>query len=429
MATVDTTANPMTKSAPSAARDASCVRRGRRRTILLCLVLLTHCPRVTRSGELAVDCDFPAGNVIVDRIDGDDVHLRQDLRDTKGNWFYWHFRVRGGAGRTLTFHFTNGDVIGVRGPALSVDDGETWAWLGRGAVDGPTFRYTFTEQTQDVRFCLAMPYTEMNLRAFLRRHAGNPQLRVQSLCRTRKGRTVERIHIGRLDGQPEHRVLLTCRHHACEMMAGYVLEGVMDAVLSDTDDGHWLRRHVEILAVPFMDKDGVEEGDQGKNRVPHDHNRDYAGKSIFPSVGALRAFVPTWSEGKLRAALDLHCPYVRGHRNEYIYFVGGPDQAIWERVRRFSATLERVQTGPLRHFAKDNLPFGQGWNTGKNYGSQKSFGRWAAEQPGVDVAATIEFPYANASGGEVTATTARAFGRDLARAIRVHLEADRAATP
>jgi hypothetical protein len=56
----------------------------------------------------------------------------------------------------------------------------------------------------------------------------------------------------------------------------------MSALLSESKDGRWFRENVEVVIVPFMDKDGVEEGDQGKNRKPHDHNRDYIGESIHP---------------------------------------------------------------------------------------------------------------------------------------------------
>ena len=52
--------------------------------------------------DLKVDGDLPAGNVIVDGIKGDVVKLRQDLRDSN-MWFYWAFRVRGAAGRTVKF--------------------------------------------------------------------------------------------------------------------------------------------------------------------------------------------------------------------------------------------------------------------------------------------------------------------------------------
>ena len=81
-------------------------------------------------------------------------------------------------------------------------------------------------------------------------------------------------------------------------MASWTLEGVLEAVLADTPDGRWARENVEWMAVPFMDLDGVEQGDQGKNRQPHDHNRDYLGRSIYPTVAALKEFVPGWSAGK-----------------------------------------------------------------------------------------------------------------------------------
>jgi hypothetical protein len=179
---------------------------------------------------------------------------------------------------------------------------------------------------------------------------------------------------------------------------------------------------VEILAVPFVDKDGVEDGDQGKNRKPHDHNRDYAGQSVYPAVAAIRRFVPEWSEEKLRVVLDLHCPYIGGIYNEVVYLVGSSDPAIWEQQQEFGAILESVRQGPLPYSVNSSLPFGTGWNTASNYGKQKSCGRWGSEQPGVLMASTIEIPYANVGAVLVTAEKARAFGRDLARALRRYLE-------
>ncbi|HOA53091.1 MAG TPA: hypothetical protein PKI05_12635, partial [Thermogutta sp.] len=68
--------------------------------------------------DIIIDAAFPGGNILVERIDGDTVYLAQDLRDTEGWWFYWYFRVRGGAGRTVTFRFTNKDVFTCQGPAM-----------------------------------------------------------------------------------------------------------------------------------------------------------------------------------------------------------------------------------------------------------------------------------------------------------------------
>jgi hypothetical protein len=217
-------------------------------------------------------------------------------------------------------------------------------------------------------------------------------------------------------------VLLTARHHACESMADYEMEGMLDAILEDSAAGRLWRENVEVLAVPFMDKDGVEDGDQGKNRIPHDHNRDYNDTSIYPEVRALREKVPAWAGGKLAVALDLHCPHIRGGTNEHIYFVGGEDPAAWARVMEFSRLLEATRTGPLPYRAAGNVPFGTAWNTATNYDQGKSCGAWTRELPGIRLASGIELPYANVQGVEVTADAARAWGRDLARALAKYLK-------
>jgi len=376
-------------------------------------------PASARSQPLQIDADFPGGNIAVERIEGSEVYIHQELRDTAGWWFYWYFRVRRGGRRTLTFHFTNKNVFAARGPAVSLDGGSSWQWLGTEVVEGSSFRFAVPEDTDEVRFCLAMPYLAENLGRFLARHQGNRHLRVEKHCLTRKGRFSERLHLGRVNGAPEFRVLLTCRHHACEMMASWVLEGLMDAVLAGDADGRWFRQHVEIVAIPFMDKDGVEDGDQGKNRRPHDHNRDYFGRSIYPSVAALKQFAPKWSEGKLRVMLDLHCPYIRGGGNEQIFLVGQPDGKIQRQVDRFGRLLAAACTGPLGYDPKYNVPFGTSWNT---LPEPRMSARWAATIPGVAMATTLEFPYATAGGKEVNIATARRFGADLARAIRRFLE-------
>jgi hypothetical protein len=406
------------------------------------LILASQCVAAARGGSVTADANYPGGNVVVERIEGDTVYLHPDLRDTEGWWFYWSFRVsrvegvppsnRGQdardtgtpsvCGRTLTFRFSGPNPIGVRGPAVSTDQGRTWSWLGAEAVQDASFKYVYSAEVEEVRFSFGIPYQEQNLKEFLAQYKGNPHVAVQELCKSEHGRSVERLHVGRLDGDAEYRVLLTARHHACEAMADYVMEGLLEGILADSDDGYWFRRNVEVLAIPFMDKDGVEEGDQGKNRKPRDHNRDYIGKSVHPSVAALRTFVPNWSNGKLKAALDLHCPHIRGPHNEVIYIVGSEDERIWQQQRQFGRLLETVQTGPLVYRASDNLPFGQAWNTNDNTGGNKSFGQWAGNLEGVRLAASFEFPYANAGGQAVTADGARAFGRSLAKALRAYLE-------
>lgn len=390
-----------------------------RRAILLAAV----CVCAVAQGELLVDAAYPGGNILVDRIEGDTIYLKPDLRDTEGWWFYWNFRVTGAAGRTLRFHFLDRDPIGVRGPAISTDGGSSWTWMGVEMVRKGEFTHAFPPNADEVRFAFTIPYQESDLQQFMAKHAKSQHLAVATLCKSGKGRNAELLRAGRLDGDPRFRVLVTARHHACEAMASYALEGLLDAVLADDGNGYWFRRNVEVMAVPFMDKDGVEDGDQGKNRRPRDHNRDYIGPSIYPETAALRTLARNWSNGKLKIAFDLHCPYLRGQHNEDIYIVGSQHEPMWEEQQAFGALLESANKGgALPYDAARNLQHGQSWNTAGNYTSGRSFARWAEGIDELRLAASFEIPYANAGGEAVTPAAARDFGRALARALRSYLE-------
>lgn len=233
-----------------------------------------------------IDCGFPGGNIVVEESRGDTIRLHQDLRDTEQDWFYWCFRVRGAEGKTLHFEFTRSRALSDRGPAISLDEGATWRWLGADSRHENTFAYSFPQDAPEVRLSYGMPYQESNWRRFVNSLAGNPYLSLHSLCTTPKQRPVEFVLLGCPDAEPLHQVAITCRHHCCEMMASYALEGLIQWVATDSDpDARWLRERVQFIIVPFVDLDGVEDGDQGKNRRPHDHGRDYEGASIFAATG------------------------------------------------------------------------------------------------------------------------------------------------
>ena len=369
-----------------------------------------------------IDADFPGGNILQDGRDGDTLFLRQDLRDTEGHWFWWYFRARDCAGCRLLFSFTDGCVVGHRGPAVSRDGGRTWEWLGRDSVvrteKGFAFEARFPDDAEDTRFAFSIPYVESDLLRFATARDG--ALRIEELCRSRHGRSVQLLRAGPAGGTAARRLLLTARHHACESIASFVLEGILEAATGPGPTARLLRR-TEILAVPFVDKAGVEAGDQGKNRRPHDHNRDYVDNAIYPETIALRNLVLGDSVANPFAALDLHCPYMSGDLSRLVYVVGsahGPN-AVAQRI--LCDALETLRSGPWPFRAHDYLPFGTGWNTGKNYGAGVPAGRWFASCPNCLLSATVEISYADMRGVPVTPENARAFGRDLARALALSL--------
>ncbi len=381
------------------------------RIVLFMMIFLTATACVA---GIAVDAEYPGGNIVVDRIEGNDLYLKPNLTGNSRWWFYWNFRVRGAAGKRIHVHFADKNVIGNGGPAVSTDGGNNWEWLGIESVSGNSFKYKVPQDVDEVRFSFAIPYQESDLERFIQKHRNNQHLKVETLCETRKGRTVRRLHLGKLDGVPQHRIALTCRHHACETMSSWVLEGILEAILAHTEDGRWFRRNVEIVAIPFMDKDGVEDGDQGKGRSPHDHCRDYTGDPLYPAVRALKQFLPAWSEGSLQIALDLHCPTIRDND---IYFVLNPNEPFKQNTIEFLRLLEKTRQGPLRYSTKQNKVWPPGWGD-----LSKTNMGWSRTLPGMKVPAALELPYSKNGDESVTPSKARLLGADILHAMYLYLD-------
>ncbi|MCL2743148.1 MAG: M14-type cytosolic carboxypeptidase, partial [Planctomycetaceae bacterium] len=401
----------------------------------------------TATAEIKIDCDFPGGNIKVVSIDGDNVKLAQDLRDTAGSWFYWSFRIKGAEGKTLHFEIPN--VVGARGPAIS-HDGINWHWFSdKAGFSNSKFDYTFKPDEKEVYISQCINYTEKNLNLFLEKHKNNPALKVESLCKSEKGRNVELLRISENKNAP-FRAYFSSRHHCGETMGTYAMEGIIETVLSDTEDGKWLRQNFDFFMVPLVDKDGVEDGDQGKNRKPHDHNRDYIQRR-YNSIRAITEQVPKWADNKPLFFLDLHCPWLRGGddpknvgkgTNEYFYFVEQNSEheearrkylvtnehfyfvqqntgnVLKNALKRYAEILEKERKGPIPITVSNILPFGVSWNNTANYSKADaellSCGKWGSTHPNTVFSSSTEIPFANAEGVVVDADSARKLGKDLA---------------
>jgi hypothetical protein len=298
-----------------------------------------------------IDTAFAGGNLLVEGFDGTTLTARPDLRDTTEPWFWWCFRVRD-PGERLAVRFTRPHVLGPLGPACSLDDGQTWSWLGAEVCTGDGFDWTPPPGCSSARFAMAMPYLLADWLAFAQ---SRPWLRSSPLCLSRRGRSVPMALVG-ADDAPD-RVLLTARHHACESTASWVLEGFLDAWRTTA-----AADRTQLFVVPLVDLDGVEDGDQGKARAPHDHNRDYRPDSIHPETTAIQQRVPAWADGRLRLGLDLHSPWLRHAWNEHVYAVGHPDALHAARQQALMDAWHDTHRGMLPIGPHRIIPFGTAWN-------------------------------------------------------------------
>lgn len=342
---------------------------------------------------------YPGGNIRVLSMEGDTVHLAPDLRTTPEDWFYWSFCVEGAQGRTIRFDFDDHCYLSYWGPAVSHDN-RSWNWLGGWHTNcvntaGTWFTYTFGPDEDRVYFCHDLNYQPERFLDFARQ-AG---LTVETLCLSEKGNPVPMVRIGN-----EGPVLLTTsRHHCCESTGTYLMEGILREFAKQPPKGF------QIIAIPFVDYDGVVAGDQGKSRAPHDHNRDYIENPVWLSTAAIMELA---KHEDIRWALDLHAPWHRGHEHDHCYILRTEGNASPLR-EIFSHMLE----GETRAHA-EAFPFWHNFVFNHYWSNPGSFGYHFSHQPGVDLAMTIETTYAGHYGYQTTQSSLVELGACISRVLR-----------
>ncbi len=349
-----------------------------------------------------INTDFEGANCKVLSVNGDEVLLDVELRDTQGDWFFWCFQVCGAAGRKITFHFANPYRVGHFGAAVSYDF-KAWRWQSAERnTDGQSFTYEFGEDENEVYFAHDMVYRPERFFRFAERLG----LKVETLCISERGREVPYFTFG--EGE---NILLTARHHACESTGSYVLEGVIEELLA-----RGLDKKYRVFCVPFVDYDGVVDGDQGKNRNGHDHNRDYGEDkpAVYASVAKIREYV----EGHdLKFAFDFHSPWHWAGRNDKV-FIPIPNERIWANITRFSKLLEKeITPNALPYFAADEMPPDVEWNHSDTPCCSVYMSKTSAE-----LAFSFETTYFLATDTAFTAERGVETGRCFARALEKYDE-------
>ena len=345
--------------------------------------------------------DFIGGNAEILEVTPSRVLFRPQLRDTKGQWFYWAFCVKGAQGLTVTFDMAPLAFVGRFGAAVS-HDLESWHWSGH-TETGREFVYTFGPDEDCVYFAHDMLYQPPRFHAFCERLG----LREDVLCLSEKATPIPAVRFG----EGTRQILLTARHHCCESTGSYVLEGVLEALHADLLSGF------RVCAVPFVDIDGVLAGDQGKNRIPHDHNRDYTDAPLYAGVQALQVIA---ADPATCVAFDFHAPNHLGGRNDHAFLVYKAGHTLGAQLRFGKLFQSELTVDAFRYNPMRDMPAEVEWNSGRVMSG--SFSGFCSVQPHIELCCTLETAYFGLTDNPVTqerlVSMGRAFGRALLRWLR-----------
>lgn len=348
---------------------------------------------------MRIHSDFIGGNITVREQNGNTYVLGNELRDTTEDWFYWAFCIEGAENEVVTFRF--GECrLGYFGPAVS-HDLVSWHWLDR--VDGDSFTYHFSENESKVYFAHSMLYHPDRFFNFAKRLG----MKTEELCKGYKGSSVPSIRFG----NGNKSILLTARHHACESTGSYVLEGVLEELITNPIPD------TKVFCVPFVDYEGVIRGDQGKSRAPHDHNRDYdiAKGSIYPECAAIREYV---QNNGCHYAFDFHSPWHKGLENDTVFLVQNSTKKL-PRYNKLGELFEKsITADSLKYEHKNDYPPETGWNSGDAY---FSFSRYMCSREENHISLSVETAYFGTEENKVSSDNLLELGHCFAKALKKYI--------
>ncbi len=343
--------------------------------------------------------NFKGGNIEVTDIKGNDVFVNREVRDGTG-YFYWAFCVKNAGGKKLRFIFPYHTRVGRFGAAVS-HDFKNWQWsFSKETVnEGDAFTYEFKEDENCVYFAHDMVYSEDKLRDFLKEN----NIEAETFTITKKGREVPSFTIG----EGEKIVVVTSRHHACESTGTCVLHGFAEGCIENPIAG------IKFLFVPFVDFDGVTDGDPGKNRLPYDHNRDYGeAPAIYNETAKLRELV---ENNQVLMNFDFHSPHHDGGINDYPYIMKIPanENNVYERISKYLKEATAKDADSLTYTSNEDLKYGSQWNMSdtpnvKNYFLKRTI---------LKSAITMETPYFGLDDNMFTQEKAMRMGKHLYSAV------------
>jgi hypothetical protein len=321
-------------------------------------------------GEVTLHADFDQASLDVARsgVDGDVVTLVGRDNYNSGHWKWIYFSARGVAGRKLLFQIDGDYVFGSETLAehqmVYSFDQKRWAYFDCNELrDDGTFAFSndapFAEDEVFVAYGLPYPYqrvvdhterissspwihpTASGNRALV---VGRSPGGIDDIDRKIRPRNIYGYRISD-DGvaATKVKVVLVSGVHANESLASYVLEGLVDFVLSDDPEAQSLRRRAEFFVYPMVNPDGRRAG-YNRTTVQYSSRRtnrnwkppQYGGLDDIRIAGeAMRTDV-----GSADFLIDFHSDSV-GKRGHYAYVLPEwQEHPLWKNFRRLEPEVE-----------------------------------------------------------------------------------------
>ncbi|GAB6022195.1 Cytosolic carboxypeptidase 6 [Chamberlinius hualienensis] len=182
--------------------------------------------------------------------------------------------------------------------------------------------FAFDKEDDVYQFAYSLPYSYSRLQAYLDKLDGQPYIKRETIARSLQDRKVDLLTISSnatpcleteaseaeaSSAQTPKVVVITARTHPGETPSSYVIQGLINFLLSQHPVAQTMRDYVTFKIVPMVNPDGVVLGNYRSNLLGSDLNRVWNKTSEWthPVLYALKKVI-TDLDRKTEEVLDLY---------------------------------------------------------------------------------------------------------------------------
>jgi hypothetical protein len=265
------------------------------------------------SPEIQLSHDFEHGSLgemeesEPDYYEGTTIHWLK--RDSIGDQYYWfYFRADDVAGRKVSFELQ--DLIGVyRGtphlvytdytqPVFSYDQ-ENWDRITDVSYDSASHTFFFSEtfSQEPVWIAYAHPYPWSRLEQLTGEIQDQPFVTIENIAKTAERRDIRLLTITdpHTEAETKKTVLIMALQHAGEDAGGFLVEGLINYLISEDPGAQEAREKFIFHIIPMMNPDGMVNGITRYNTAMEDLNNIWLNdEKAQPEVTGVKNWVENW---------------------------------------------------------------------------------------------------------------------------------------
>jgi hypothetical protein len=294
------------------------------------------------TNHIIVSSNFECGAIdaltedSTDYLSGKTKHWIQS--DNIGNQYYWfYFKLDNVLNREVTIKLT--DLIGnYRGNIHTVYDNRTkpvysydrihWERIRNVHYDKDQHTFVFTQKFTNrmVLIAYAHPYTYSRETEYINSLRQKSGITITTLGRTKESRNINMLTVtdNTITDKGKKVVLITALQHAGEYPGGFIVEGLVNFLLSDDPVAVKGRKESVYKIIPMLNPDGIFHGMTRYNANYEDLNSEWDDDTsdtihapVEPEVDCVKLWLRDWiKEGnKIDMHIDLHSQSQQGEAN------------------------------------------------------------------------------------------------------------------